>query len=73
MQTYSRLAIIMIGLAVLSLAGCGRRGPLEPATAPDPASKPVSRTATGPDGTTSSTLLRGVTAPKQPFVLDPLL
>ncbi len=73
MTTYSRLAIIIFGLATLALAGCGRRGPLEPATGADPASKPVTRTTRGPDGTTSSTLLRGVTAPKQPFFLDPLL
>jgi predicted small lipoprotein YifL len=73
MKTYSRLAIILLGLAALSLAGCGRRGPLEPATTAEPGSKPVTRTTTGPDGTTSSTLLRGVTAPKQPFFLDPLL
>ena len=104
-----RLALLA-GIIVVSLAACGRRGPLE--APPDPAAAAAQRQreevrrkrqgavptanptgaatagltevpavaqARRPEGTTpvptpqSGARKRGVTIPKEPFILDPLL
>lgn len=40
--------LLVLGLVVMALAGCGRRGPLEPAGSAS-ASKPEEKLATGAD------------------------
>ncbi len=69
--------ILVAGLVALSVAACGRRGPLE---APGSAPTAGGATAAGGDGILASpvgTPARGTrqptTVPKEPFILDPLL
>lgn len=66
-------------LAALALAGCGRRGPLEPPPgAAAPAAPPTAKTAgsnvtegkTHPEETTAPATEK---APRRPFLLDPML
>ena len=81
---YRGWALIVLGVSVLALGGCGRKGPLDlPPTAStqplgaaaqgspevDQANKPsVFNSSYGADASTATP--RG---PKKPFVLDPLL
>lgn len=67
---------LLIGLAALALAGCGRRGPLEP---PPDASAPVVKPEA--DNPASPNAIGGprkkkrvpINVPKDPFILDPIL
>ena len=67
----------LVGLIALALAGCGRRGALEP----DPASglKASAKTTdekakdTNRNEVDGTRRVRGVVPPKQPFILDPIL
>jgi predicted small lipoprotein YifL len=84
--TPSGLAILLLGAAVLTLAGCGRKGPLD---LPPNASTPTAATAaTAPTDTEAEAARKaslfnpsyGADAPptaprgsKKPFILDPLL
>jgi len=72
----TRCAVLAIAIAALGLSGCGRRGNLEP--------PPGSGQAAAPAATNQSIVPQGldgakgtdapvITAPKQPFILDPLL
>ena len=79
-----RWALILVGMTVLAVTGCGRKGPLDlPPTAStqpqgtalqgspeaDQASKPsVFNSSYGADAPTATPK-----GPKRPFVLDPLL
>ena len=81
---YQGWALILLGMSVLALGGCGRKGPLDlPPTAStqhqgvavqgspeaDQASKPsVFNSSYGTDAPTATPK-----GPKKPFVLDPLL
>jgi predicted small lipoprotein YifL len=82
--TRQRWAIILLGIAVLALGGCGRKGGLDlppnasaQATAADTADADAERAASKPSVFNPS---YGTDAPptapkgrKKPFVLDPLL
>ena len=70
-----RRAPALAALAALGLAACGRIGPLEPpggaaAAQPAPAAAPGSVEAMSP---AVKPRIPPITAPNQPFVLDPLL
>ena len=81
---YQKWGLILLGVSVLALGGCGRKGPLDlPPTAStqplgvaaqgnpevDQASKPtVFNSSYGADAPTATPK-----GPKKPFVLDPLL
>ena len=81
---YRRWGLILLGVSVFALGGCGRKGPLDlPPTAStqpqgtalqgspevDQASKPsVFNSSYGADAPTATPK-----GPKKPFVLDPLL
>ncbi|MFZ3357978.1 MAG: lipoprotein [Xanthobacteraceae bacterium] len=82
------VALAVIGIAALSLAGCGREGPLELPPGPAPGTPATSSQLRSPDGTPApgspqdtaaktgfDTLGNPVAAPgqKRPFILDPLL
>ncbi len=92
MFTKSRCAVLALTLAALSLAGCGRRGELEPAPESGVSARQARQTAgqeqqvidplrgailTVPEqvesGNPRSRIPRGVTPPKDSFILDPLL
>ena len=62
-----------LALAILALSGCGRRGNLEPApgSAP-PAVSGQTTVAPGLDGSKAQKPA-GISAPNEPFILDPLL
>jgi predicted small lipoprotein YifL len=67
-----RTAALVLLAGALGVAGCGRRGPLEP---PSPAV-----TTTSPQATTQQTAATGTAGqnqappkPDKPFILDPLL
>ena len=72
-QTLSRCAAI--ALVALGLSGCGRRGNLEPppgaaaTQAPAPSQNAISG---GLDGSKAQKP-QGISPPKEPFILDPLL
>ena len=65
---------LLIGLAALALAGCGRKGPLEPP--PDPSAKVQEPVATdnpiGPPKRAKKNRTP-INVPKDPFILDPIL
>ena len=79
---FTRCAVLALAIAALGLSGCGRRGNLEPSPdsgisakeareqAADQGKATVPQQST--DGT-GSPRVRGVTAPRKPFILDPLL
>jgi len=82
-----RLALVATVLA-LTLAGCGRKGPLEPppgavAAKPDPLAAPETQALPGQSTLTptispvsgASSRGRGkpISAPNEPFILDPIL
>lgn len=60
--------VLVVGIGLVA-AGCGRKGPLEPP--PNPSATPTPDT--NADGTPSRHKFQPITAPKTPFVLDPLL
>ena len=64
---------LTIGIAALALAGCGRRGALEPP--PDPAApKAVEEPASPAAGPVKRKKKRvPINVPTTPFILDPLL
>ena len=70
----TRCAVLALAIAALGLSGCGRRGNLEPppgsGQAPAAASKGI--VPQGLDGAKGSDA-PAITAPKEPFILDPLL
>ena len=73
-----RRAVLLASLALIGLAGCGRRGALEPP--PEAGVDPrIAREKTGRSGETppetveNTRKVRGVVPPKDPFILDPLL
>ena len=71
----TRCAAIALALAALGLSGCGRRGNLEAppdAGASAPATTSQSTMAPGLDGAKAKKG-SGITAPNEPFILDPLL
>jgi hypothetical protein len=69
----TRCAVLAIALAACGLSGCGRRGNLEPApgSAP-PAPSGQTTVAPGLDGAKAQKS-PGISAPNEPFILDPLL
>lgn len=83
-KSFSRCLLISLALTA-SLAACGRRGDLEPApesaitarqareTVQTTSSSIVLTPATTPEGPAGQRPVRGVVAPKEPFILDPLL
>ena len=84
--TSSGWAIIVLGVAVLALGGCGRKGGLDlppnaasqasSAAVPDDADIEAERAARGTFNPSAGTTDPSVTAPrgrKKSFVLDPLL
>ncbi len=83
-QSFSRCALLALAVTT-SLTGCGRRGDLEPAPGSDISARQARETAqsTGssivlsspatPEGPNPQRPVRGVVAPKEPFILDPLL
>ena len=75
-----RCAALALVVTALGLSGCGRRGNLEPAPDSGVTAKQVraqtqeQQTETSSvDGTVNQRPPKGVTPPKQPFILDPLL
>ena len=69
----TRCAALALALAALGLSGCGRRGNLEPAPgAAAPAVSGQSTMAPGLDGSKAQKPV-GISAPNEPFILDPLL
>ena len=83
-KSFSRCALILLAVTA-PLAGCGRRGDLEPAPGSDISARQARDSAqtTGssmvlspqvtPEGPVGQRPVRGVVAPKEPFILDPLL
>ena len=69
----TRCAALALALAALGLSGCGRRGNLEsaPGAAP-PAVSGQTTVAPGLDGSKAQKPV-GISAPNEPFFLDPLL
>jgi predicted small lipoprotein YifL len=66
------VALLVISGLALAVSGCGRKGPLEPA----PDASAVNRPTPAPTDSATPQAHRKVppiTAPKTPFVLDPLL
>jgi predicted small lipoprotein YifL len=63
-------------MALASLAGCGRIGPLEPPPEANSSVKPASSMAPGNlEGISAEAKpkIPPITPPNQPFILDPLL
>ena len=83
-KSFSRCALILLAVTA-SLAGCGRRGDLEPAPGSDISARQARESVqstgssivltapTTPEGPNPQRPIRGVVAPKDPFILDPLL
>jgi predicted small lipoprotein YifL len=76
----SRWAVILLGVALLTLGGCGRKGGLD--LPPNSPPQPAATTQSDADNANKAGLFNpsGVDAPptapkgtKKPFVLDPLL
>ena len=75
MPTHALTRCALLALLALGLSGCGRRGNLEAppaANAPAPTATGQSSVAPGLDGSKAQKA-SGITAPKDPFFLDPLL
>jgi predicted small lipoprotein YifL len=64
------LIFALIGTLALGVAGCGRRGALEPPPDPSAVQKPASASNGEP---AARKPVPPITPPKTPFVLDPLL
>ena len=73
LPTHALTRCAALALAILALSGCGRRGNLEsaPGAAP-PATPGQSTVAPGLDGSKAQKPV-GISAPNEPFFLDPLL
>ncbi len=76
-KTVLKLAVVATALG-LGLAGCGRRGDLEPApdsgvSARAARSEPAPMTPTSMIGAPATPKANGIVKPKEPFILDPLL
>ena len=79
---FTRCAVLALAIAALGLSGCGRRGNLEPSPDSGISARQAREQNTGSekgavtqqslDGT-GAPRVRGVTPPKEPFILDPLL
>ena len=65
--------LVLIGLAALALAGCGRKGALE--EPPDPSAPPAVEAPSNPAGGPIKKRKKKVpiNVPRDPFILDPLL
>jgi predicted small lipoprotein YifL len=63
-------ALALLAVAALSVGGCGRAGPLEPPPDPNAVAKPADADPTHPQARHKPP---PITAPKAPFILDPLL
>jgi predicted small lipoprotein YifL len=66
-------ALALAALVALGLSGCGRIGPLEP---PPEANAPPKPAPTAEESALSPQVkpkIPPITAPQQPFILDPLL
>ena len=74
MSTQTLIRCAAIALVALGLGGCGRRGNLEPAQGAPAAQAPSGQNsiAGGLDGA-KARKPRGISAPNEPFILDPLL
>jgi predicted small lipoprotein YifL len=77
--SFSR-TVLMMGVLILGLTACGRRGALEPPPDPKAAEAQASAGASAsqgalpsPVGTPRKTTNRPITIPKTPFILDPIL
>jgi predicted small lipoprotein YifL len=72
-----RRAAALAALAALGLTACGRYGPLEPPPDASAAAKPAAAAAPATSADALSPQLKQkispITAPNQPFILDPLL
>ncbi len=72
-----RRAAALAALAALGLTACGRYGPLEPPPDASAAAKPAAPAAPATGADALSPQLKPkippITAPNQPFILDPLL
>jgi predicted small lipoprotein YifL len=72
-----RRAAALAALAALGLTACGRYGPLEPPPDASAAAKPAAAAAPATSADALSPQLKPkippITAPNQPFILDPLL
>ena len=82
MKTLSAPLLLCGALALtLALGGCGRRGPLEPPPgsieaqqeAAEEKGEELSKVTIPPVGKGSSRKTPPIRAPKEPFILDPLL
>ena len=76
-KTVLKLAVVAVALG-LGLAGCGRRGDLEPApdsgvSAKAARSAPAPATPAPVVGAPATPKATGIVKPKEPFILDPLL
>ena len=71
--------LLIVGLVILSLSACGRRGALEAPPSASAATAETQQQAAGestlpsPVGTPRSSPRQGYTIPNKPFILDPLL
>ena len=63
---------VVLGLAIVALSGCGRRGPLEPAGGEKPMASEQSETDIGL-ASGKTTKVTPIKPGDKPFVLDPLL
>ena len=66
-------ALLVISGLAFAVAGCGRKGPLEPPPDASAVNKPATPTPTGSATPGAHHKTPPITAPKTPFVLDPLL
>ncbi len=64
-------ALVVLTLFALGLAGCGRRGALEPS--PDPAVPAATAAGASLQPMEQRTKRVPITPPHEPFILDPLL
>ena len=76
-MTVSKIVVLSLALG-LGLAGCGRRGDLEPApdsgvSAKAARSAPAPATPAPVIGAPATPKANGIVKPKEPFILDPLL
>ena len=70
----TRCAVLALAIAALGLSGCGRRGNLEPPPGSEKTPAPANQSAIsgGLHGAKGSDA-QVITAPNEPFILDPLL
>ena len=68
-----RRALALAAVVALAAAGCGRIGPLEPPPDPNAPPKPAPSAADNALNPQVKPPIPPIVAPKQPFILDPLL